>query len=63
MVLCPFLLVLNYLHQHCVVHRDIKPENVLFTRSMVLKLCDFGLAIDLREERAVTRAGVMRVWT
>eukprot|EP00798_Chlamydomonas_sp_ICE-L_P027062 gene27062-2293_t len=59
MVLYPFLRVLNYMHQNCVVHRDIKPENVLFTRSMVLKLCDFGLAIDLREERAVTRAGTL----
>ena len=26
---------------------------------MVLKLGDFGLAIDLREERAVTRAGTL----
>ncbi|KAG1654074.1 hypothetical protein FOA52_012056 [Chlamydomonas sp. UWO 241] len=59
LVLAPFLQVLNYLHQHSVVHRDIKPENVLFTRSMQLKLCDFGLAIDLREERAVTRAGTL----
>jgi len=25
---------------------------------MQLKICDFGLAIDMREERAVTRAGV-----
>ncbi len=37
--------------------RDIKPENVLFTEHRVLKLADFGLAIDLTEERAVTRAG------
>eukprot|EP00195_Chlamydomonas_chlamydogama_P005012 CAMPEP_0202904904 /NCGR_PEP_ID=MMETSP1392-20130828/31716_1 /ASSEMBLY_ACC=CAM_ASM_000868 /TAXON_ID=225041 /ORGANISM="Chlamydomonas chlamydogama, Strain SAG 11-48b" /LENGTH=588 /DNA_ID=CAMNT_0049592773 /DNA_START=178 /DNA_END=1944 /DNA_ORIENTATION=- len=59
LVLYPFLLVLNYLHQNCIVHRDIKPENVLFTRTMALKLCDFGLAIDLREERAVTRAGTL----
>ncbi|GAX76143.1 hypothetical protein CEUSTIGMA_g3587.t1 [Chlamydomonas eustigma] len=59
MILHPFLKVLTYLHQNCVVHRDIKPENVLFTRSMQLKICDFGLAIDLREERAVTRAGTL----
>jgi serine/threonine protein kinase len=26
---------------------------------MCLKLADFGLAIDLREERAVTRAGTL----
>lgn len=59
MILHPFLVVTNYLHQMGIVHRDIKPENVLFTRSMQLKLCDFGLAIDLREERAVTRAGTL----
>ena len=39
--------------------RDIKPENILFTADMRLKLCDFGLAINMREERAVTRAGTL----
>lgn len=36
-----------------------QPENVLFTEHRVLKLADFGLAIDLTEERAVTRAGTL----
>ncbi|GFH30012.1 protein kinase domain-containing protein, partial [Haematococcus lacustris] len=44
LVLHPFLLVLNYLHSN---------ENILFTADMRLKLCDFGLAINMREERAV----------
>lgn len=37
----------------------MQPENILFTKSMVLKLGDFGLAIDLGEEQAVTRAGTL----
>lgn len=45
------------LNQIC--RRDIKPENILLSKSMAIKLCDFGLAIDLREERAVTRAGTL----
>ena len=60
LVLEPFLRVLSYLHARGIAHRDIKPENILFTRGgMCLKLADFGLAIDLREERAVTRAGTL----
>ncbi|GFR50550.1 hypothetical protein Agub_g12824 [Astrephomene gubernaculifera] len=59
MVLLPCLRVLLYLHEQGILHRDLKPENILFTRNMTFKLCDFGLAIDLRDERAVTRAGTL----
>ncbi|GLC33124.1 hypothetical protein PLESTB_000367700 [Pleodorina starrii] len=59
MVLQPCLRVLLYLHEQGILHRDLKPENILFTRNMTFKLCDFGLAIDLRDERAVTRAGTL----
>lgn len=31
----------------------------MFDKNMKLKLADFGLAIDLGEERAVTRAGTL----
>ena len=37
------------------------PENVLFSDpdTLTLKLADFGLALNLREERAVTRVGTL----
>jgi len=59
LVLYPFLAVIQYLHASGIAHRDIKPENILFTADMRLKLCDFGLAISLHEEKAVTRAGTL----
>eukprot|EP00798_Chlamydomonas_sp_ICE-L_P027198 gene27198-2446_t len=59
LVLQPFLTGMLHLHSQGIVHRDIKPENVLFTKDRTLKICDFGLAIDLYEERANTRAGTL----
>lgn len=37
---------LIYLHERDVVHRDIKPENLLLCRGGILKLADFGWAIQ-----------------
>jgi aurora kinase, other len=48
---------------HCqaagVIHRDIKPENILLGRAQEVKLADFGLSINARQERPVTRAGTL----
>lgn len=58
-VIVPFLTAIKHLHNQGIVHRDIKPENILLTSDGVLKLADFGLAIDICEERPVTRLGTL----
>lgn len=58
-ILQPFLCALRYLHGNGIIHRDIKPENLLFNDEKVLKVADFGLAIDKEQERPVTRLGTL----
>ncbi|KAG2494938.1 hypothetical protein HYH03_006873 [Edaphochlamys debaryana] len=57
LVVRPFLDALSHLHSKGICHRDIKPENILFTQNWRLLLADFGVSINLHQERAVTRAG------
>lgn len=41
------LSALHHLHQHHIIHRDLKLSNILFDHEMNVKLCDFGLAVQL----------------
>ena len=59
LVIKPYLSALAYLHSIGIIHRDIKPENTVFTTNNVLKVTDFGLAVNQRLERPVTRLGTL----
>lgn len=53
-VVAPLLEALEYLHARHVIHRDLKLENV-FVTDTAIKVADFGLSINISEERPVTR--------
>lgn len=42
-----------------LLHPHRQPENILYNENWVLKVADFGVSINLNDERAVTRAGTV----
>ncbi|XP_049999721.1 sperm motility kinase X-like [Alexandromys fortis] len=40
----------KYCHENDIAHRDIKPENILMDAMKNVKLCDFGLAVNVSAE-------------
>jgi len=54
---CQICCALVYMHGERVVHRDLKPENILITASGLLKIMDFGIALD-EEARRLTWSGL-----
>lgn len=58
-VIAPIVAAIAHLHGQGIMHRDLKPENILVGEAGVIKLADFGLAINLNDEVPNTRAGTV----
>ena len=53
-------LPIQYLKKHNVQHRDIKSPNYIITDGQILKLCDFGIAKEVKKTRTTKYAGSRR---
>ena len=50
---------LDFAHSKRIIHRDIKPSNILVDNQNKAKLCDFGLAKDLKTASDLTCTGMV----
>lgn len=48
---------INYLHKNNVVHRDIKPDNILVDSKLNVKLSDFSLVAEVKNEQFTKTEG------
>ncbi|GBG25385.1 Mitogen-activated protein kinase 6 [Hondaea fermentalgiana] len=53
---------LKYMHSAGVLHRDLKPSNLLLNSNCDLKVCDFGLARGVNDEKLDLTEYVVTRW-
>lgn len=58
-VIRPMCEAVTHMHAQGLIHRDIKPENIVLGSDLQLKLADFGLAINVNQERPLSRVGTL----
>lgn len=46
----------QYIHEKQYIHRDLKLTNILIDKNMQMKICDFGLAIQIGDPRLDSKA-------
>lgn len=56
-ITCQVVQGLQYLWSLKILHRDVKPSNILVNTGGEVKLCDFGVSIQLVESIATTYVG------
>lgn len=47
-ILCETAKAVSHLHNNHIIHRDVRGSNILITAEGEVKLCDFGLAKDMK---------------
>lgn len=53
---------LVYLHRLGIAHRDIKGLNILLTKEGKIKIADFGVAVNVKDNQKTLSAGGTPYW-
>ena len=48
---------IHFLHKNNYIHKDIKPENILLFDNNIVKLCDFGWCVEIKDRPRKTYCG------